>query len=130
MTKTALNQISHFLPSMINGSFTRKSQSKLKINVWRKRLRVDGEIGWGMAAESIYNLVRGLTHPYVGAHFDFEGNSIKVWTTALEEDVPINIEPGKVLESGNGAPLVKAGIGDIRLLDIEPKVTLPPGTYL
>ncbi len=130
ITKTALSQIRHFLPSLIDGSLKRKTQSKQNVNVWRKRFRTDGQIDWRMAAESIHNLVRGLTHPYVGAHFNFEGNAIKVWRTELEDDVPINIEPGKVLESVSKAPLIKAGIGGIRLLKIEPQVSLKSGIYL
>ena len=29
----------------------------------------DGEIDWRMSSESIDNLIKALTHPYIGAHF-------------------------------------------------------------
>jgi methionyl-tRNA formyltransferase len=83
-----------------------------------------------MAAVSIHNLVRGLTHPYVGAHFELGGDDIKVWRTAVEGDVPPNLEPGKVLDTSAAGALIKAGIGAVRLLEIEPSVTLQPGSYL
>jgi len=130
ITKTALSQIREFVPTLITGRFQRTAQRTNNANNWRKRGHIDGQIDWRMAAESIHNLVRGLTHPYLGAHFDFEGKSIKVWRTKVVKDIPLNIEPGKVLESGSKGPLVKAGIGAIRLLKIEPQVSLKTGIYL
>ncbi|MFQ8877714.1 MAG: hypothetical protein ACLR7N_03875 [Roseburia hominis] len=43
-------------------------------NVWRKRGKRDGEIDWRMSSRAIYNLVRALTKPYVGAHFVYRGS--------------------------------------------------------
>jgi methionyl-tRNA formyltransferase len=83
-----------------------------------------------MAAQTIHNLVRGLTRPYVGAHFDYGEQAVKVWRAEVVPVVPVNVEPGKVLAVQDGNPLVKAGIGAIRLIDYEPRITLPPGAYL
>jgi methionyl-tRNA formyltransferase len=83
-----------------------------------------------MAAETIHNLVRGLTRPYVGAHFDYEGREIKVWRTGVETTESLNLEPGKVLAADERGVLIKAGIGAIRLIETVPKVTPEVGSYL
>lgn len=46
--------------------------------MWRKRVSPDGKIDWRMSAKSIFNLVRGLTKPYIGAYFLEDGKEIKV----------------------------------------------------
>jgi methionyl-tRNA formyltransferase len=45
-----------------------------------------------MSANSIFDLVRALTHPYVGAHFVVEGIRIKVWGVRIYLDAPDNLE--------------------------------------
>ena len=69
IVRATMNQISSFFPQLKQGNFSRTSQNELLANVWRKRGYLDGEIDWRMSAQSINNLVRGLTLPYSGAHF-------------------------------------------------------------
>ena len=84
-----------------------------------------------MSAKSIHNLVRGLTNPYVGAHFELEGNTIKVWETSVIENNEKNIEPGKILETDeNGGTVVKTGENAIRLIKTEPVLDITQGSYL
>ena len=83
-----------------------------------------------MAACSIHDLVRALTHPYVGAHFLYRGEVIKVWKTEVCSDVPSNLEPGKVLLINDDGILVKTGIGAIRLCESVPLIQLSVGDYL
>ena len=67
-------------------------------NSWRKRGKKDGEIDWRMSSRGIYNLVRALTKPYVGAHFCYDNKEYKVWKVReIYDDHYKNIEPGKVL---------------------------------
>lgn len=130
ITKVALAQLRDFVPRLETGSIQFQPQDHDHANVWRKRGSADGRIDWRMAASSIHNLVRGLTRPYIGAHFDHESTVIKVWETEVEQDAPMNLEPGKVLAVENNTVLIKAGIGSIRLLDYEPLIPLKPGIYL
>ena len=130
VTVAAMGQIRDFVPRLANGSFCRRPQDGRLANVWRKRGPADGRIDWRMAAESIHNLVRGLTRPYVGAHFDHAGGEIKVWRTEVEINVPMNLEPGRVLVVDERGVLIKAGIGGIRLLETSPEITLEVGVYL
>lgn len=130
ITQTALKQLREFVPRLAQGNCQRMSQDTKRANVWRKRRKTDGCIDWRMAAISIHNLVRGLSRPYVGAHFECEGEEIKVWRTSVEKNALENIEPGKVLECSENCILVKAGIGAIRLHEIEPSISIRVGEYL
>lgn len=130
VTQTALKQMEEFVPMLVAGTFQREKQNPQLTNTWRKRGSADGKIDWRMSAHSIHNLVRGLTKPYVGAHFIVDGQEIKVWKTAVVRDVPTNIEPGKVLMQADSKPIVKCGSGAIRLLVTEPSFELNAGSYL
>jgi methionyl-tRNA formyltransferase len=128
--QTALAQIAEFLPQLATGSFQRVKQNKQFANTWRKRNYTDGKIDWRMSAQSIYNLVRGLTKPYFGAHFLVDGKEIKVWKSAIVVDAQNNIEPGKVLQQSSAGTVVKCGEGAISLLVIEPEFEPSIGSYL
>ena len=130
VTGIAMGQLREFVPRLAAGEIQRIPQDHKLANVWRKRDAVDGRIDWRMAAESIHNLVRGLARPYVGAHFYYKKQPIKIWKTVIEADSPANQEPGKILSVDADGIVVKAGIGAIRLLDYEPRLYLKTGDYL
>lgn len=128
--ETALAQIAEFLPKLATGKFGRIKQNGQLANTWRKRGSADGKIDWRMSAQSIHNLVRGLTRPYIGAHFLLDGKEIKVWKTAIVMDTQNNIEPGKVLLHTSSEIVVKCGEGAITLLLTEPAFEPSIGSYL
>jgi methionyl-tRNA formyltransferase len=129
-TAIAIEQIRDFLPDLVKGTYKRHPQAEGQANSWRKRGKPDGRIDWRMSAEAIHNLVRGLGRPYIGAHFDYGDQEIKVWRTEIENPVPINLEPGKILRSNSYGVLVKTGSGAVQLCEIEPQVVLREGVYL
>lgn len=130
VTAAALDQIEAFVPLLAAGSFERRVQDHSLANTWRKRGMADGKIDWRMSARAIHNLVRALAKPYVGAHFVLGGQDVKIWKSAVVEDVPANLEPGKVLGMYDGAPVVKCGDGALRLLITEPAFNPIQGSYL
>ena len=130
IVSTALMQISNFLPEISKGVFKRIKQDKNHANIWRKRGTQDGRIDWRMSALSIHNLVRGLTKPYVGAHFLLNGKEIKVWKTSPIFDVSNNIEPGKVMLHHSGEVIIKCGDGAILLTITEVNLKEHIGSYL
>jgi methionyl-tRNA formyltransferase len=130
ITQVAISQIHEFVPRLTKKTYDRYPQDHQKANFWRKRGISDGIIDWRMAAESIHNLVRGLTHPYVGAHFVHRDNIVKVWRTEVVNNVSSNLEPGKVLAVDGDGVIIKAGVGAIRLCEITPEIDLHVGTYL
>lgn len=130
VTENALEQIKIFVPQLENNTYSKVEQKHELSNTWRKRAIRDGLIDFRMSAEAIYNLIRALTRPYVGAHLEYLGKEIIIWKS---EKVPYelnNIEPGKVLEVRDHKILVKTYGGAIRLLEHEFDVLPAKGDYL
>jgi methionyl-tRNA formyltransferase len=131
MTRTALAQISDFLPRLEQRTFQRVPQDHGLANNWRKRGAADGRIDWRMPTTAIHNLVRALARPYPGATFIHKGRDIFVWKSQPEQmETAQNLEPGQVLAVSNGTITIKTGDGAIRLLEIDLTTPLELGTYL
>jgi len=130
ITETALTQIEEFVPKLRDGDYQRTPQDNSAANTWRKRGQNDGKIDWRMSAQSIHNLVRGLTRPYVGAHFVMNEREVKVWKSKIIRNRTRNIEPGKVLSVKEREIVVKAGEDSICLLELEPICNIQKGDYL
>lgn len=99
ITQVECEQILEFTHELENNSIVLKKQ-KLEVgNVWRKRGLEDGIIDWRMSSRAIYNLVRALSRPYVGAQFKVGDEFIKVWRVEeIETNEYSNIEPGKIVK--------------------------------
>ena len=126
----ALKQIKTFTLQLQNKNYKRVKQNHNLSNTWRKRGKIDGIIDFRMSSNAIYNLVRGLTKPYVGANVVHNKKDIIIWKV---EEVKIemnNIEYGKILEIKENTILVKSYDGAVIIIEHEfndlPKV----GEYL
>lgn len=128
----AIQQESVLIENLENNSLAEQTQIITGTNSWRKRTRPDGIIDWRMSSRAIYNLVRALTRPYVGAEFEYNNQIVKVWKVrevSMKCNLE-NIEPGKVLScNANGTIDVKCYDGVIRLVDFEP-FEIKEGEYL
>jgi methionyl-tRNA formyltransferase len=82
----------------------------------RGRKPADGLIDWTNSAVQIYNLVRGVTHPYPGAFTYLGGKKVIIWQAWPVEG---SGEPGHVLS--HSPLLVATGQGalEIRSLQLE-----------
>ena len=129
--KTAQKQELKFTEELENGTIEPIPQRAGEGNSWRKRGKSDGQIDWRMSSKAIYNLVRSLTHPYIGAHFVHDGSEYSVWKVQELTDKGFeNIEPGKIIQiNTDGTVDVKVFDGIIRLVDFD-KVQLKEGDYL
>lgn len=94
-------------------------QDPAKASYWRKRGEKDGQIDWRMSAAGIRNLVRGLAHPYVGAHCVCRGRAYKVWKVAVAAAPRADVEPGRVLAVGADGVTVKCNDGAVTLVEHE-----------
>ena len=131
MVETAIQQMQSMIPALENGNYNRIPQDHSFANTWRKRGIKDGIIDWRMSAQSIYDLIRGLTRPYVGANFVCNGLDYKVWKSRVVDiDETDNLEPGKVLKVDSKVLTVKCGEKCIELLEIDPIPNLSTGAYL
>jgi methionyl-tRNA formyltransferase len=119
MIQTALEQLDELIPKITSKNIKRVPQRIKKGNSWRKRGKEDGKIDFRMSSENIYNLVRALSKPYVGAHVANNDNDIKIWKTDPAKYEVKNIEPGKVLELDGRKIKVKTGNSAIWLLEHE-----------
>ncbi len=109
----------------------RRKQNIAEGNAWRKRGKVDGQIDFRMSSEAIYNLVRALTQPYVGAHIKLDGEKeVKIWKVIKKSCTFVNYEPGKVLEVENNKILVKTYDGAIQIVEHEFLELPKKGQYL
>lgn len=101
-------------------------------NAWRKRNKNDGKVDWRMAGRNIYNLVRALSEPYVGAHFEYGHEEYKVWETReVSEDGYGNLEPGKIISvSADETFTVKTGNGLISIVRYDKTFKPEKGMYL
>ncbi|MFX4263255.1 formyltransferase family protein [Pelotomaculum propionicicum] len=127
------HQVIEFTEQFENNKVNFIKQNQLNTNTWRKRTKEDGKIDFRMSALNIYNLVRGLTKPYVGAHLVFEGKEYKVWRCEVVKDVKeeySNIEFGKVLQVYSPTSfLVRSGKDLIKIIDCD-ETDLKVGDYL
>jgi methionyl-tRNA formyltransferase len=82
------------------------------------RKPADGRIDWGWPARRIYDLVRGVTHPYPGAFTALRGRKLLVWW-ALPVDSPASAEPGTVTAVDREGITVAAGEGAVRLITLQ-----------
>lgn len=130
VSNIALRQIETFLPKLQNNSFEIIKQNNDLANVWRKRGKVDGRIDFRMTSRAIYNLVRALTKPYVGAHVEYNGQDISIWKVEEVEFDQNNIEFGKVLENNGKSFIVKTYDKAIRIIDHDFKELPKVGEYL
>ena len=126
----ALIQIQEFVPQLENKTYQKIKQNHKIANKWRKRSKIDGEIDFRMSGEAIYNLVRALTKPYIGAHIEYKEKDIIVWKVKVVENSQDNIESGKVLDSCGNTILVKTDDGAIKILEHEFKNLPIVGEYL
>jgi methionyl-tRNA formyltransferase len=129
----AKRQIIQFTVGFENGCAQRRKQDILKGNNWRKRNKNDGCIDFRMNAQTIYNLIRALTKPYVGAHFVHKEKEYKVWSSEIISDnagLYDNIEFGKVLDVYSPTSfLVKTGNDLLKLINCD-EIDIQLGDYL
>ena len=119
LEEAARGQLDALTTDLVANRLQRVSQNSALATQWRKRSRRDGEIDWRMSAISIFNLVRALTRPYVGAHCVHDDLEVKIWKVVPMDASDADIEPGRVLAVDAGAITVKCGDGVVILINHE-----------
>ncbi len=104
------------LPQM-RGGLIRKTPMDLSLgSYYGGRKPEDGRILWSRPAAELYNLIRGVTHPYPGAFGFLRGEKIIFWRAVPEGGLPL--APGLVHIGERGA-LIGTGQGSLRVEEIE-----------
>lgn len=133
ITESALHQIELFLPDLTQNQHERIAQDHTKATYWRKRTQHDGLIDWRMPARGVYNLVRALTRPYVGAHTHYDSKPFTIWSVSEKAgSLSPFAEPGKVVEVEKKANsfTVKCGTDAIAVIEHELQSLPQAGEYL
>jgi len=117
ITTYAMQQIEMIINDIKNDSIKRMPQNHSQTNHWRKRREKDGEIDFRMSKRAIYNLVRALTRPYIGAHILYMGEKVNVWKVEEMEWGECNIEYGRVLAVKGRSVTVKCYDGAVRIVE-------------
>ena len=120
-----------FLRQLESGSAPRVPQDHSQATYWRKRGEKDGEISWALDTMTIYNLIRALTHPYVGAHTFWKDARVLVWKSWLPEGVPVpDVAPGTIYHQTEEGLYVRTGDGGLLVRAWEASVEIPVGARL
>jgi methionyl-tRNA formyltransferase len=128
----ALTQIEEFIPKLQNKSYKKIKQNSKVFNFWRKRNLSDGKIDFRMSSNAIYNLVRALSKPYIGAHIVYKDKHVSIWEVKMikNKNYQPNIETGKVLSVIKNTITVKTYDGAIKILKHEFKKLPTVGEYI
>ena len=133
LTLTARAQLIEVLDKVKNNSLKRVPQNTNEGSSWRKRKPIDGKIDWRMPDVGVYNLVRSLSEPYCGAHFEFLGENIRIKNCKIVDVAGVeDREPGYVI-AGNSDKvrfIVKCGLGSVTIELEQPFNGINEGGYL
>jgi methionyl-tRNA formyltransferase len=109
------------LAGLEQDSIKRVIQDETKASYTCKRTPEDGEINWQLSAEQIYNLIRGLTHPFPGASTVLNGRRVLIWGAVLPQEKLhyVGNIPGRVLGKRDGRIEVLTGNGVLQLTRLQ-----------
>lgn len=118
--------VRELVPLLESGGAHRIPQNHARATTWRKRTDHDRIIRWEAPALTIYNQIRGLARPYVGATTTLEGNELVVLRARPPVDAVAggalpNVSPGTVLSRSGSELHVRTGDGLITLLEVDPR---------
>jgi UDP-4-amino-4-deoxy-L-arabinose formyltransferase/UDP-glucuronic acid dehydrogenase (UDP-4-keto-hexauronic acid decarboxylating) len=102
------------LPSIREGTHTRRPQDLAAGSYFGRRRPEDGRIDWTDSAVEIYNLVRAVTHPYPGAFTALDGRRLFIWEARPTPADGASSRPGRV-ETTEGLS-VETACGVLRVL--------------
>ena len=113
VTQAAVTVLSRSFGPLLEGSAPRIPMDLSRGSYFGGRRPADGRIDWNRSALEIYNLIRGVTHPYPGAFTTLNGKKIVIWSALPAEGEG---EPGRIVSL---APLLVgtgSGLLEIRRL--------------
>ncbi len=114
LTKAAVTVIRRTWPKLVNGTAPRIPMDLKAGNYCGGRKPEDGRIDWTKSAIEIYNLIRGVTHPYPGAFTSLNDKKVVIWKAWPLDGAG---QPGKVVSV---SPLqVGTGKGLLEISDLQ-----------
>ncbi|MDK9718751.1 MAG: formyltransferase [Trichlorobacter sp.] len=125
VNEAAVTVLRRAWPKLVDGTAGRIPMNLAAGSYFGGRKPEDGRIDWSQDAVQIYNLIRGVTHPYPGAFTELNGNKVIIWSAWPVEG---SGEPGQVVSLN---PLcIGTGSGLLELRNYEPvDVTVKCGMH-
>jgi methionyl-tRNA formyltransferase len=108
--------VREYHPLIVAGRAPRRAQDLSAGSYYGRRRPADGRIDWDWPARRIFNLVRGVTHPYPGAFCFLGRRKLTVWEARVVRDNGSYGESGSIIPSAAGAVEVATGEGTIQIL--------------
>lgn len=127
VTDAAVTVIARAWPLLRDKKASRIPMNLAEGSYYGGRKPADGQIDWTRSAEEIYNLIRGVTHPYPGAFTLLKGRKTIIWKAQIHNGKG---KPGVVVSQG--PLLVGTGDGLLELLSlqIEGEAELESGQFV
>ncbi len=103
-----------------HGRETRRPQEESLATHAPKLTKDQGRLDWALPAAVLCNRVRAYV-PWPGCFCEApagSGQHLRIWRAAVEAGIG---QPGEVLDVGASGPLVAAGAGALRLLEVQPE---------
>ena len=122
VTDAAVTVIGRAFPLLVKGTAARIPMDLKAGSYYGGRKPADGLIDWTRPAVQIYNLIRGVTHPYPGAFTYLDGKKVVIWSAWPVEG---NGEPGRVVSTNPLLVGTGNGLLEIRSLQVEGEEELP-----
>ncbi|MBI5657557.1 MAG: formyltransferase [Geobacter sp.] len=116
VTDAAVTVIGRAWPQLLAGTAPRIPMDLKAGNYCGGRKPEDGRIDWTKSAVQLYNLVRGVTHPYPGAFTHLGGQKVVIWQAWPHQG---SGEPGRIVSAEPLLVGTGEGLLEIRSLQVE-----------
>jgi methionyl-tRNA formyltransferase len=116
VTDAAVQIIARTWSRLRDGTAPRMPMDLKEGSYFGGRKASDGLIDWSLSAVQIYNLIRGVTHPYPGAFMFMNGKKVIVWSAMPLEGCG---EQGRILSYYPLQIATGKGLLEIKTLQIE-----------
>lgn len=96
--------IREYYPKFEQKKVPRRPQNDAKATWWPKREPHHGLVDWRLTASSVYNWIRGSSHPYPGAFSYINDKKVRLWDAESPSTNRVFGKPGEIL-SNSGSKL-------------------------
>jgi methionyl-tRNA formyltransferase len=127
VTDAAVKVIGRSWPKLKAGTAPRIPMDLKTGNYCGGRKPADGLIDWTKSAVKIYNLIRGVTHPYPGAFTNLQDKKVIIWEAWPVEGTG---EPGKVVSTDPLQVGTGEGVLEIRSLQLEGEAEMKAAEFV
>ncbi|HEX8961076.1 MAG TPA: formyltransferase [Geobacteraceae bacterium] len=126
VTEAAVTVIARTWPLLRDGKAPRIPMDLKAGSYFGGRKPADGLIDWSRSAVQIYNLIRGVTHPYPGAFAHLDGRKVIIWQAW---PVDGSGEPGRVVSTEPLLVGTGSGLLEVRSLQAEGEEEMPAAAF-